>query len=127
MQQDWSRHPARWGPYHHFSIVPAQGSLQSLQLFSESRQSFHVCHFSWQHTQAHAAALTHFTMQELINTLDETRKQVRAHGDQMQATRQELVRRLRSKEQEVLALQSFMPIVNETNLCCYILLFLGLC
>ena len=75
----------------------------------------------------HAAALTHFTMQELINTLDETRKQVRAHGDQMQATRQELVRRLRSKEEEVLDLQSFMPIMNETNLCCYILLFLGLC
>ena len=66
-------------------------------------------------------------MQELINTLDETRKQVRAHGDQMQATRQELVRRLRSKEEEVLDLQSFMPIMNETNLCCYILLFLGLC
>ena len=89
------------------------------------RQSFHVCHFSRQRT--HAAALTHFTMQELINTLDETRKQVRAHGDQMQATRQELLRRLRSKEEEVLDLQSFMPIMNETNLCCYILLFLGLC
>ena len=85
-------------------------------------QSFHVCRFSWQHT--HAAALTHFTMQELINSLDETRKQVRAHGDQMQATRQELVRRLRSKEEEVHDLQSFMPIVNEPNLRCHILLFL---